>query len=540
MPGRMTKSNRKAKSQQCLFISLPVSPYKEVWKLQRKIVEAKVQGRLDEDVILALEHEPVFTLGRRGNKENLLLPEELLAEKGIDVVHVERGGDVTYHGPGQLVVYPIVDLSRTALGVVDFVEELEEVMIRIAADFDVRAERNPKNRGVWVGAKKLGSVGIAIRHGITYHGLAQNICNSLAPFSWINPCGLQNTMMTSISMESGRMIDMEEARASMSQHIEEVFSIRPKHVSPSVIYHRLGMKRERKPAWLRIRLPSGPVFGKTRALLAEARLHTVCDEAFCPNRAKCFSEGTATFLILGDRCTRNCAFCAVKSGSPTPPDPEEPARVAKAAAAMGLEYVVVTSVTRDDLPDSGADQFCQVVEEIRKTLPQAGIELLVPDFQGNKEAIAKVTSARPHVLNHNVETVPRLYTFVRPKADYGRSLELLARVKGAGKNIVTKSGLMLGLGERDYEMEKVLEDLLEAGCDILTLGQYLQPSSQHIRVQQYVRPEEFDRWKQKALSMGFKAVASGPLVRSSYEAKRLYEHVVSQSGPRLLAHGNRL
>lgn len=290
----------------------------------------------------------------------------------------------------------------------------------------------------------------------------------------------------------------------------------------------MGTFSNRKPDWLRIRLPSGPVFGKTRALLAGAGLHTVCDEALCPNRGKCFSEGTATFLILGDRCTRNCRFCAIKDGSPLPPDLEEPARVAKAALTMGLEYVVITSVTRDDLSDGGAEQFCQVVEEIRKTLPHAGIELLVPDFQGNKEAIDKVAGANPHVLNHNVETVPRLYRDVRPKADYDRSLDLLARVKGARRHIVTKSGLMLGLGEKNYEVEKVLEDLLKAGCDIVTLGQYLRPSPNHIRVQQYVRPEEFDRWAQEALCMGFKAVASGPFVRSSYKAPELYQRAIEK------------
>lgn len=239
MPGRMTEFNAKTGRRGCLFVSLEVSPYQEIWELQKQILEAKVQRRLEEDVILLLEHEPVFTLGRRGNRDNLLIPEEFLAKQGIDVIHVERGGDVTYHGPGQLVAYPIFDLRRTALGVVEFVERLEEVMIRIAADFGVCAERNPKNRGVWVGPKKLGSIGIAIRHGITYHGLALNVHNSLEPFSWINPCGLQGTMMTSISIESGRMIDMEETRTSMSRHLEEVFSVRLKPVNTRVLHHKM-------------------------------------------------------------------------------------------------------------------------------------------------------------------------------------------------------------------------------------------------------------------------------------------------------------
>lgn len=279
----------------------------------------------------------------------------------------------------------------------------------------------------------------------------------------------------------------------------------------------------RKPAWLRRRMPSGPVFGDVRRMLESGRLHTVCQEARCPNQWECFSQRTATFLILGPRCTRACRFCAVEHGPMGPPDPEEPGRVAEVAREMGLKYVVITSVTRDDLPDGGASVFADTISEVREALPEAGIEVLVPDFQGSKAAVLTVVSAAPDVLNHNLETVPRLYPKVRPGADYARSLKLFKMIGEAAPDMVTKSGLMLGLGETESEIRASLGDLTEAGCRVLTLGQYLQPSPDHLEVERFVPPEEFDRWAQTARSMGFSDVASGPLVRSSYQAGELYQ-----------------
>lgn len=278
----------------------------------------------------------------------------------------------------------------------------------------------------------------------------------------------------------------------------------------------------RKPRWLRKRLPSGPAYGKVRDLLHKGGLHTVCQEARCPNQWECFSCQTATFLIMGPRCTRNCRFCAVESGPSLPPDPDEPLRVAQTAHSMGLAYIVVTSVTRDDLSDGGAGMFAATIREIRKLIPNALTEVLIPDFQGNAEAIRTVINARPDVLNHNIETVPRLYPTVRPEAVYQRSLALLKQVKDYDPAARTKSGLMLGLGEEEEEIRKTLEDLLNADCRILTLGQYLQPTKAHLPVARFVRPEEFDRWREIALEMGFLKVASGPYVRSSYHAKELY------------------
>jgi lipoic acid synthetase len=278
----------------------------------------------------------------------------------------------------------------------------------------------------------------------------------------------------------------------------------------------------RKPPWLTRRLPSGPEYEKIRRLMNRGRLHTVCQEAKCPNIWECFSNRTATFLILGDRCTRNCRFCAVAHSPVAPPDPAEPVRVAETVEKLGLAYVVITSVTRDDLPDGGAGHFAKTIREIHRRIPEAVIEVLIPDFKGDAEALRAVLEARPQVLNHNIETVPRLYATVRPGAVYARSLELLERVKTIDASIPTKSGLMLGLGETTAEIRQTLQDLLDVGCRMLTLGQYLQPSKDHLPVARFVPPAEFDQWQQTAFQMGFSEVASGPFVRSSYHAKELF------------------
>jgi lipoic acid synthetase len=279
----------------------------------------------------------------------------------------------------------------------------------------------------------------------------------------------------------------------------------------------------RKPDWLRRRLGTGPAYEKVRDLVNSSRLHTVCQEANCPNIWECFSRGTSTFLIMGPNCTRACRFCAVGHGPIHPPDPHEPVRVAKAVASLGLKYVVITSVTRDDLPDGGARVFAETIREIQKRVAGAAVEVLVPDFQGDRDALRVVMDARPAVLNHNLETVPRLYPVVRPEAEYHRSLDILRWAREQDSRIPTKSGLMLGLGESDKEVEETLRDLLDAGCSILTLGQYLQPSKEHLPVERYIHPEEFDNWRKRALDMGFSEAASGPFVRSSYHAEALYQ-----------------
>jgi lipoic acid synthetase len=278
-----------------------------------------------------------------------------------------------------------------------------------------------------------------------------------------------------------------------------------------------------KPRWLRRRLPSGPEYEQVRDLIKKGRLHTVCQEAACPNQFECFSNHTATFLIMGDRCTRNCRFCNVETGTrPAPLDSDEPARVAEAVEQLGLHYVVITSVTRDDLPDGGAGHFAATIHEIRKRRPDSVIEVLIPDFLGDAAALRTVLDAGPDVLNHNIETVARLYPQVRPQAVYRRSLALLEAVSRHRPAIPPKSGLMVGLGETLQEIRQTLTDLRQSGCRFLTIGQYLQPTLDHLPVRRYVTPEEFEELGDVARGMGFEAVASGPFVRSSYHAREMY------------------
>jgi len=279
-----------------------------------------------------------------------------------------------------------------------------------------------------------------------------------------------------------------------------------------------------KPRWLKKQLPRGPQCATVERLLERLRLQTVCTSAKCPNRGECYGRGTATFMMLGGVCTRNCRFCAVRGGVPEPPDPEEPARIAQAVKKLGLKHVVVTSVTRDDLPDGGAKHFSETIREVRQSC-RATIEVLTPDFKGDRSNIALVAGGdcSPDVYNHNVETVPRLYSTVRPQADYGTSLALLKFVKERWPHIITKSGLMVGLGESREELYRVMDDLRAVGCDAITVGQYLSPSAEHLRVARYVEPKEFDEYADEARGKGFRMVASGPFVRSSYYAEELLQ-----------------
>ena len=277
----------------------------------------------------------------------------------------------------------------------------------------------------------------------------------------------------------------------------------------------------RIPPWLRVRLPCDPAYGATGALVRDLELHTVCRSAKCPNMFECYSRVTATFLILGETCTRNCAFCNIGSGTVRSPDPGEPARVGRATAALGLRHAVVTSVTRDDLPDGGAGHFAATIRAIRQCCePCPTIEVLIPDFQGSASALQTVMAAAPHIINHNVETPPAQYARIRPQADYGQSLELLRRVREAGH--VSKSGLMVGLGETDDEVHGVLEDLAAAGCDIVTIGQYMRPSRRHPPVERYVHPDVFAEYARRGQELGIPFVFSAPLVRSSYNAEQAY------------------
>ncbi|GIX48011.1 MAG: lipoyl synthase [Candidatus Tectimicrobiota bacterium] len=274
----------------------------------------------------------------------------------------------------------------------------------------------------------------------------------------------------------------------------------------------------RKPPWLRVRLPSGDNYFALKRLVRQWRLHTVCEEALCPNIGECWERRSATFMLLGDTCTRSCGFCAVKTGRPLPLDEAEPERVAQAVALLNLRYAVVTSVNRDDLPDGGSHIFAATIRAIRRRLPACKVEVLIPDFKGNWEALAEVVAARPDVLNHNIESVPRLYRQVRPQARYARSLELLRRAKQLDPTLRTKSGMMVGLGETFEEVLATLRDLRAAEVDLLTIGQYLRPSPHHLPVVRYYTPEEFAALRQAGEALGFVHVEAGPLVRSSYHA----------------------
>src|SRR5271170_461684 len=283
----------------------------------------------------------------------------------------------------------------------------------------------------------------------------------------------------------------------------------------------------RKPAWLRAKIPGGAVYQETTSIVREHKLHTVCESAQCPNLGECWSRKTATIMILGNICTRSCGFCAVQTGRPTELDRDEPRRVAEAIRLMGLRHAVITSVARDELLDGGAAIWAATIRAVREVNPHTAIEVLIPDFKGRWPDLETVLEAKPDILNHNVETVPRLHKLVRPQAKYARSLEMLRRAKAAG--FVTKSGLMLGIGEEDHEIADTLRDMAADRLDILTLGQYLRPSAQHLPLYRWVTPEEFARWKQFGLDLGFRVVESGPLVRSSYHADEQSDALVPGS-----------
>ncbi len=282
-----------------------------------------------------------------------------------------------------------------------------------------------------------------------------------------------------------------------------------------------GKEPLKRPEWLKVKIPIGEGYSHVKTLIVSKKLHTVCEEARCPNISECWNHGTATFMILGDVCTRSCGFCAVKTGKPTWNDEHEPVRVAESVRRMGLRHAVITSVNRDELPDGGARMFAETIREIRKAIPTCRVEVLIPDFRGGADALLTVIEARPDILNHNIETVPRLYPVVRPQASYAQSIELLDRARKHG--MVTKSGLMVGLGESNDEVLHVLHDLRSTGLDIVTIGQYLRPTQDHLPVERYVHPSEFAMFREHGIAMGFRFVESGPLVRSSYHAERQSE-----------------
>lgn len=487
-------------------------PYHLIHERQLQLVE-KLHKGAENDVCLIVQHPAVFTLGRNASPENVTVSRAFLGKKEIGLIKVERGGEITYHGPGQIVCYPVIRLRRHKLSVVEYVGLLEEIMLKVVGRFGIEANRDPRNHGIWCADRKLGSVGIAVRHGISYHGLALNVNLDLEPFTWMKPCGMSGVSMGSMETELQQTVNVEDVERVMKEEIGKAFAGKDMEK---------GSPRMAKPKWLKQSLPKGAGYEEMRHLVRERGLHTVCQEARCPNQFECFGKGTATFMLMGESCTRNCRFCAVSHGEPTPLDEGEPTRIAAAVSDMGLSYAVLTSVTRDDLADGGADHFAKTIAASRSLCPKTRMEVLIPDLEGNWAALERLCEHSPSVVNHNVETVASLYPLARPQAVYERSLALLRKVKEIDSAIITKSGLMLGLGETEEELIETMTDISNTGCDLLTLGQYLQPTADHLAVHRYVPPEEFDRFGEIALQLGFAGVAAGPHVRSSYQAGELY------------------
>ncbi len=491
--------------------------YHQALQRQLDLVEERINGSAPDRLVL-VEHPSVVTLGRSGSQKDLCISEAALQQRGVEVYKVDRGGQATFHGPGQLVAYPIVKVSDKDLHA--FLKRLLDTIADVLRSYHLVPEFKKGKPGVWVNGTKIASVGLAVRKWVTYHGIALNVCTDPRWFDLIVPCGQPGEKITSMDREMGVPVDISDVKKRFAVN----FCSRHHYAACK----KIKAKPSGRPQWLVISATDLKAADRMEKRLERLQLATVCQSAHCPNQGECFERGTATFMILGTRCTRRCRFCAVDKGAPCAPDDGEPKRVAMAVQQLGLTHAVVTSVTRDDLPDGGAGHFARTIQQIRKQCPGVSVEVLVPDFSGAIPALDTVCVVRPDVFNHNIETVPRLYAKVRPVADYRRSLGVLSYA--VGKGLMAKSGLMLGLGETENEIKKTLMDLKYAGCRLLTLGQYLAPSKDHMPVARYVPPEEFEMWAETARGMGFTSVASGPLVRSSYRAEEMMDAIQSASG----------
>lgn len=528
-------------------------PYAEAWDLQRAFWEGRVEGRSDDDYLLLLEHPHTYTVGRNGDRSNMLVSDEQLAEMAAELFFVDRGGDITYHGPGQVVGYPIVALADSKR-VKPYVQRLERALIETLAGLGVEAHTAAGYTGVWTDQGKVAAIGVRVARGVTMHGFALNVSPDLSYFSNINPCGITDRPVTSISEILGRVVTIEEVvdelmpafaatfgypeldtqlgafvrgqgrgrRFEVDRLLEEGTFAPTRGEGPTTERGLLPGEPER-PEWMRIRAHMGAEYTDLKKLMRGMELNTVCEEAGCPNIYECWSQGTATLMILGDRCTRACSFCDVTTGKPTEVDIFEPFRAATAVEQMGLRHAVVTSVNRDDLADGGAGIFAATIKEIRRLVPTCDVEVLIPDFKGDPAALETVMDERPSVLNHNTETVLRLQRDVRTAANYGRSLALLARAKWINPSGAVKSGLIVGMGETREEVFGALADLRAVGVDIITIGQYLRPTARHRPVHRYVHPDEFDEYRRFGEGIGISKVESGPLVRSSYHARESLE-----------------
>ncbi len=516
--------------------------------------------------LLLLEHPPVFTLGARASLDNLLVDP---AEVGAELVRADRVGDITWHGPGQLVGYPILSVpGKRGGGMADtvaYVHSVEQLLIDTLNDLGLddvgRVEQYP---GVWVAPessnpRKIAAIGVRLTRGRSMHGFALNVDPDLTWFDRMVPCGITDKAVTSLAAEGidASMHDVVDTLLGRAQALwgqldrqDVVWRERVEDLTPfsrgegpgeasgttdsphldgtSVrISGRLaeagvttGLEiSSRKPDWMRVKADMGPEYRRLKSVMKSLDLVTVCEEAGCPNIFDCWNDGTATFMVCGERCTRKCGFCLVDTRHPEPVDPQEPSKVAEAVEKMNLDYAVLTMVARDDLADGGANHVSQTIHAIRDRRPDVRVEVLISDCKGDSESLDIINQARPDVLNHNIETVPRLQRVARPSASYARSLAVLGRAKAAG--LTTKSSIIVGMGESFDEVVSTMADLAAVGVDIVTIGQYLRPTSNHLPVARWVDPAEFDEWKRIGEEqLGLAHVESSPLTRSSYHAKQ--------------------
>ena len=505
--------------------------------------------------LLLLEHPHVYTMGVRARPEHVLVDP---ASVGAELVTADRGGDVTYHGPGQLVGYPILDVAGGSGSVPAYVHGVEQLVIDALTDLGLpgcgRVEGFP---GVWVdpgsvAPRKIAAVGIRVSRGRSMHGFALNVDPDLAMFGHIVPCGIADRGVTSLAAEGiaapmASVVDAVVERAEQrwgglpAERQDVAWRVAAGDLAPFTrgepagaaapgprLVARLGAAgvdlgasipiAGSKPEWMRVKAAMGPEFRALRSKLRSLDLVTVCEEAGCPNIFECWADGTATFMIAGERCTRACGFCLVDTRHPLALDPGEPSRVADAVAQMGLAHAVVTMVARDDLADGAIGHMAATVDAIHGRVPGCAVETLISDGKGDSHALVALFAARPEVVAHNVETVPRLQRAVRPSASYARSLAVLARARAAG--LTTKTSIILGMGEREDEVLGVLADLAGIGVDIVTLGQYLRPTARHLPVARWWTPAEFDALAAAGMSMGFAHVQASPLTRSSYHARQ--------------------
>ena len=524
-------------------------PYSEAYDLQLGLHRSVLQEDSKDDYLLLLEHNNVITSGRSSKENNLLVSKAQLHELGIEYFETDRGGDITYHGDGQLIGYPIIRLSDPKK-VIPFVRNLENVIIDSLRKFKIDSFTKEDDTGVWTAKGKIASIGIKVSKWTTYHGFSLNIFDSLDGYQLINPCGNESEQITSIH-QFNPDISFEEVASEISDNFAKVFGytntdrqfsqFTPRQLKRTKEFNIDQMVKDgvfkinqnkipvtvrgvlpsepKRPEWMKVKANLGSDYVSLKNLLSEKKLNTVCEEASCPNIYECWSMGTATFMIMGDVCTRACGFCDVKTGRPGELDLGEPLRVAESVQAMNLTHAVITSVNRDDLEDGGSMFFADTIRAVKDKNSHCDVEVLVPDFKGLRSAIQNIIDASPEVFNHNLETVPRLQREIRTAASYGRSLSLLEYVKKQGFMGKTKTGLIVGMGETKEEVISVLKDLSKIEVDIVTIGQYLRPTAKHRPIDRYATIEEFEDYKIIGESYGIPHVESGPLVRSSYHAK---------------------